>query len=251
MSRSRRPERPPRRNKGQPLDQRLDQLRSAHPGSQANARDEFVSPSAASAAGAETASLFRAGHKILAAATGNARRAIEAGNLQLSPEFVDLQRRAIESISESALATLQLAEAVSAASNPNQAANTPLDHGRERVAALNNIALDFFQSALSLMGAISLHGVGAAGLDLQFPIRRGEDARKTFARQFAALTIQQRSVFRLLLAGLPNKLIACELGICEATVKAHVSQILQKLKVFSRARAIALMAHYEEGDSLN
>ncbi len=42
--------------------------------------------------------------------------------------------------------------------------------------------------------------------------------------------------------GLPNKLIAYELGLCETTVKAHVSEILRKLCVYNRARAIALLA---------
>jgi DNA-binding NarL/FixJ family response regulator len=42
--------------------------------------------------------------------------------------------------------------------------------------------------------------------------------------------------------GLPNKLIAYELGLCETTIKAHVSGILRKLCVYSRARAIVLLA---------
>jgi hypothetical protein len=42
--------------------------------------------------------------------------------------------------------------------------------------------------------------------------------------------------------GLPNKLIAHELGVTEATVKAHVSLVLLKFNVYSRARVIAQMS---------
>ncbi len=42
--------------------------------------------------------------------------------------------------------------------------------------------------------------------------------------------------------GLPNKLIAHQLGLTEATVKAHVSQVLMKFNVHSRARVIAEMS---------
>ena len=56
------------------------------------------------------------------------------------------------------------------------------------------------------------------------------------------LTGRQRRVLALVAEGLPNKLIAYELGLCETTVKAHVSEILRKLCVYNRARAIALLA---------
>jgi DNA-binding NarL/FixJ family response regulator len=46
--------------------------------------------------------------------------------------------------------------------------------------------------------------------------------------------------------GLPNKLIAYNLGICEATVKVHVSSVLRKLNVRSRAQAIATIAKDEQ-----
>lgn len=54
------------------------------------------------------------------------------------------------------------------------------------------------------------------------------------------LTERQKCVFQLVAQGLSNKLIAYELGITETTVKAHVGAILQKLGVYSRARAIVL-----------
>jgi DNA-binding NarL/FixJ family response regulator len=42
----------------------------------------------------------------------------------------------------------------------------------------------------------------------------------------------------MLREGLLNKQIAYQLGVSEATVKAHVSAILQKLNVDSRTQAV-------------
>ena len=55
----------------------------------------------------------------------------------------------------------------------------------------------------------------------------------------------QQRVFKLLVTGLPNKLIAYQIGVAEATVKAHVSAALRKLQVRSRAQAIALSSAFE------
>ena len=54
------------------------------------------------------------------------------------------------------------------------------------------------------------------------------------ARRLASLTPQQIRVLMMLSQGLLNKQIAYELGVSEATVKAHVSAIFQKLGVESR-----------------
>jgi DNA-binding NarL/FixJ family response regulator len=47
--------------------------------------------------------------------------------------------------------------------------------------------------------------------------------------------------------GLMNKQIAYELSISEATVKAHVSAILQKLSVDSRTQAVIAASRIEKG----
>ncbi len=52
------------------------------------------------------------------------------------------------------------------------------------------------------------------------------------------LTPQQSRVLGMLGEGLLNKQIAYELGVSEATVKAHVSAVLQKLGVDSRTQAV-------------
>lgn len=56
------------------------------------------------------------------------------------------------------------------------------------------------------------------------------------------LTDRQRDVLALLVAGLPNKLIARRLDIAESTVKIHVSAILRELRVTSRTQALIAVA---------
>ena len=57
-------------------------------------------------------------------------------------------------------------------------------------------------------------------------------------RRIGRLTPQQMRVLMMLSEGLLNKQIAYALGVSEATVKAHVSAILQKLGVDSRTQAV-------------
>lgn len=61
------------------------------------------------------------------------------------------------------------------------------------------------------------------------------------ARRIETLTPQQKVVLRLVVAGKLNKQIAYDLDVSMTTVKAHVSAILSKLKVFSRTQAVILV----------
>ena len=61
------------------------------------------------------------------------------------------------------------------------------------------------------------------------------------------LTPQQVRVLMMLSEGLLNKQIAYELSVSEATVKAHVSAILQKLGVESRTQAVIAASKIEVG----
>ena len=63
--------------------------------------------------------------------------------------------------------------------------------------------------------------------------------------RFATLTPQQVRVLMMLSEGLLNKQIAYELGVSEATIKAHVSAILQKLGVESRTQAVIAASKIE------
>jgi DNA-binding NarL/FixJ family response regulator len=56
--------------------------------------------------------------------------------------------------------------------------------------------------------------------------------------RLATLTPQQVRVLQMLRQGMLNKQIAFDLGVGETTVKAHVSEILRKLRVSSRTQAV-------------
>lgn len=68
----------------------------------------------------------------------------------------------------------------------------------------------------------------------------GSPSRPEVSGAFSSLelTKRQRDVFKLIIQGRPNKLIARDLGISESTVKAHVKPILRALQVTSRVGAI-------------
>lgn len=67
----------------------------------------------------------------------------------------------------------------------------------------------------------------------------GEEAN--VAAALSALTPHQFRVLLMLSEGLMNKQIAYQLGVSEATVKAHVTAILRKLKVSNRTQAVLAM----------
>lgn len=76
----------------------------------------------------------------------------------------------------------------------------------------------------------------------------GSDAEAAeLMSRMATLTPQQVRVLMMLSEGLLNKQIAYQLGVSEATVKAHVSAILQKLGVESRTQAVIAAAKIEAG----
>jgi len=72
-------------------------------------------------------------------------------------------------------------------------------------------------------------------------------AEDDLARRLTSLTPQQMRVLMMLREGLLNKQIAFQLSVSEATVKAHVSAILQKLNVDSRTQAV-IAASRLDGD---
>jgi len=79
-------------------------------------------------------------------------------------------------------------------------------------------------------------------------LESGSDVRTAeLMTRLATLTPQQVRVLMMLSEGLLNKQIAYELSVSEATVKAHVSAILQKLGVESRTQAVIAAAKIETG----
>jgi FixJ family two-component response regulator len=66
--------------------------------------------------------------------------------------------------------------------------------------------------------------------------RRAEVAEsKAIAELYGALTPREREVMALVVAGLPNKRIATELGIAEKTIKVHRGRVMEKMHVESVA----------------
>ena len=77
--------------------------------------------------------------------------------------------------------------------------------------------------------------------------RRSDAETEALIARLSTLTPQQVRVLMMLSGGLLNKQIAYELGVSEATVKAHVSAILQKLGVESRTQAVIAAGKIEAG----
>jgi DNA-binding NarL/FixJ family response regulator len=69
-----------------------------------------------------------------------------------------------------------------------------------------------------------------------------------FVARLSTLTPQQVRVLMMLGEGLLNKQIAYRLNVSEATIKAHVSAILQKLGVDSRTQAVIAINRIGSGD---
>ncbi|MGH1418009.1 MAG: response regulator transcription factor [Hyphomicrobiaceae bacterium] len=67
-------------------------------------------------------------------------------------------------------------------------------------------------------------------------------------QRLSNLTPQQVRVLMMLGEGLLNKQIAFNLNVSEATIKAHVSAILQKLGVDSRTQAVIAVNRINAGD---
>jgi DNA-binding NarL/FixJ family response regulator len=80
--------------------------------------------------------------------------------------------------------------------------------------------------------------------------RDAESDTADVVARLSTLTPQQVRVLMMLGQGLLNKQIAFQLGVSEATIKAHVSAILQKLNVDSRTQAVIAINRIE-GDWRN
>lgn len=72
------------------------------------------------------------------------------------------------------------------------------------------------------------------------------------SQRIAELTPQQARIMKLICAGKPNKQIAHELSLAEATVKAHITALLRRLGVQNRTQAAVLVesASLESGAGL-
>jgi DNA-binding NarL/FixJ family response regulator len=100
----------------------------------------------------------------------------------------------------------------------------------------------------AMRGAIQRVLDGGVWTPPDIDLSAGSDAETAeLMARMATLTPQQVRVLMMLSEGLLNKQIAYQLGVSEATVKAHVSAILQKLAVESRTQAVIAAAKIEAG----
>ncbi len=100
----------------------------------------------------------------------------------------------------------------------------------------------------AMRGAISRILGGGVWTPPDVDLSAGSDTEiAALMARMATLTPQQVRVLMMLSEGLLNKQIAYQLGVSEATVKAHVSAILQKLGVESRTQAVIAAAKIESG----
>ena len=70
---------------------------------------------------------------------------------------------------------------------------------------------------------------------------RSAEIRALKAR-YSCLTAREREVMALVVAGLPNKQVASELGISEITVKAHRGSMMRKIKAESLPELVSIAA---------
>ena len=99
-----------------------------------------------------------------------------------------------------------------------------------------------------MRGAIARVLEGGVWTPPDVDLKAGTDAETAdLMGRLATLTPQQVRVLMMLSEGLLNKQIAYNLTVSEATVKAHVSAILQKLGVESRTQAVIAAAKIEAG----
>lgn len=86
--------------------------------------------------------------------------------------------------------------------------------------------------------------------EIDLSARLDEETSDLLGR-LATLTPQQVRVLMMLGEGLLNKQIAYKLSVSEATIKAHVSAILQKLGVDSRTQAVIAINKIDSRDWQN
>jgi DNA-binding NarL/FixJ family response regulator len=96
--------------------------------------------------------------------------------------------------------------------------------------------------ASALHSALLAVRAGLVVMHPQFTTVPGAARGRTSTLLEEGLTPRELEVIALLAEGLPNKLIASDLGISEHTVKFHVNAILNKLGVHSRTEAVTRAA---------
>ena len=196
------------------------------------------------AAGTTSALELGVAYRLLKGSVDKAAEALEVNYLPVTNELTGFYMRAIESVYASAQATINLMQALGRASGPADFAEAHINHNRRVQEGLNRQAMDFFASARRMLETMAPPNNAQNGTEPRFEGRLSPvGGEQEIAERIKRLTEQQKRTLELLAKGLPNKLIAYEMGIQEATVKAHVGAVLKTLRVSSRAAAIVALAN--------
>ncbi len=170
-------------------------------------------------------------------------KAIENEHRGARSEIADLQRRAVASLEECAIATVRLTSAL------NDASQQRFDASSCNRASFKRQTSQFLDCAHQLVLALA-YCAESDDLALRESGRTAPSGSDSVWERLASLTPKQRRALDLLLTGQPNKVIAYELGVAETTVKAHVGAVMRKLKVRNRAQVIAVAARLERFDGV-
>jgi len=107
----------------------------------------------------------------------------------------------------------------------------------EAVNALKLGSLDFIEKPLPLAGMVSAI---EKALDKDRERRLRSQTTEEIRARFSTLTRRELEVMRLVVAGLPNKLIASRLGISPKTIEVHRAHVMQKTRAESLAELVKL-----------
>jgi FixJ family two-component response regulator len=112
------------------------------------------------------------------------------------------------------------------------------------VKAMKAGAVEFLTKPVN--DAVLLDAIGDAIARSRVVLARALELR-ALQQQYRLLTSREREVMALVVAGLPNKQIAGQLGIMEITVKVHRGQAMRKMGADSLAELVTMAARLRAG----
>ncbi|MCE7079849.1 response regulator transcription factor [Streptomyces sp. ST2-7A] len=122
---------------------------------------------------------------------------------------------------------------------------TTYDTDREITAALDAGATGYLLKDAPREDLFAAIRAAAEGRSVLSPAVAGRLASRARSSRTGELTARETEVLRLVSLGRPNREVARELFVSEATVKTHLVHVYEKLGVKDRAAAVAVA--YERG----